>query len=398
MASAVVSWSPNYLWLKFRRAQLLDSLKTFWKYEPSTLLSAIESLLGYLSAPDEWGAPSTNKNGENQLSSETIGLRKKSGVTLVSISKKVPKHLVPWLAQLSEATNALLSSHKLLPMTEMHLYEFLSCVATAVDDPVARSNFVANVLANSLNTLESPEVKESVSSVENFLASLGISPATNVIDAETVQAVTSKFVRMFSSLNQLLSVGKRCHEATRKQHTNFVPLQNIGSGAELSVSNFPDEGPVSLRDLALNDPFAPLGPRVIPILVQILDVTLQIWHPDEQAVLLQNPVQRYALAISDDEAYLSQKHDNKNGGVFGEGGTAGSVVAGADRRDRNLAPKWSGWLNELRNTCFQLLGLLAGERVLYAPELAGYFPKLVSVVVNPSHLRSMEHRHLTQYL
>lgn len=398
MANAVVSWSPNYLWLKFRRAQLLDSLKTFWEYEPSTLLSAIESLLGNLSAPDEWGAPSTNDKGESRLSSETTGLRKKSGAALVSISKKVPKHLVPWLAQLSEATNALLSSHRLLPMTEMHLYEFLSCVATAVDDPVARSNFVANVLANSLNTLESPEVKQSVLSVENFLTSLGISPATNVTDPETVQAVTSKFVRMFSSLNQLLSVGKRCHEATRKQHTNFVPLQNIGSGAELSASNFPDEGPVSLRDLALNDPFAPLGPRVLPILVQILDATLQIWHPEQQAVLLQNPVQRYVLAISDDEAYLSQKHDNKNGGVFGEGGTAGSVVAGADRRDRNLAPKWSGWLNELRNTCFQLLGLLAGERVLYAPELAGHFPKFVSVVVNPSHLRSMEHRHFTQYL
>jgi hypothetical protein len=403
MANAVVSWSPNYLWLKFRRAQLLDSLKTFWKYEPSTLLPAIESLLGYLSAPDEWGGPSTNSNGESRLSGETIGLRKKSGVALVSISKKVPKHLVPWLSQLSEATNALLSSHKLLPMTEMHLYEFLSCVATAVDDPVARSNFVANVLANSLNTLESPEVKQNISSVENFLVSLGISPATNlqasVTNPDNVQAVTTKFVRMFSSLNQLLSVGKRCHEATRKQQTNFtVPLHNIGSGAELSVSNFPDEGPVSLRDLALSDPFAPLGPRVLPILAQILDVTLQVWHPEQQAVLLQSPVQRYALAISDDEAYLSQKHDNKNGGVFGEGGTAGSVVAGTDRRERNLAPKWSGWLNELRNTCFQLLGLLAGERVLYSPEIAGYFPTFVSVVVNPSHLRSMEHRHFTQYL
>ena len=402
MAGAIVSWTPSYLWLKFRRAALLDSLKPYWKYDPSTLLPAIDSLLGYLRAPDEWGSPSSNSNGENQVSGDTIGLRKKSGVALVSISKQVPKHLVPWLSQLSEATSALLSSHELLPMTEMHLYEFLSCVATAVDDPVARSNFVANVLANSLSALESPEAQQGISSVENFLSFLGISQAATseacVTDPENVSTVTRRFARLFSALNQLLSVGKRCHEAARKRMDNFLPLQNLAPGAELSASNFPDEGPVSLRDLALKDPFAPLGPRVLPILIQIIDVTLRMWHPEQQAMLLQNPVQRYALAISDDEAYLSQKHDTKNGGVFGEGGTAGSVVAGTDRRARNLAPKWSGWLNELRNTCFQLLGLFAGERVLYAPELVQYFPKLVSVVVDTEHLRAMEHRHFTQYM
>jgi hypothetical protein len=288
-------------------------------------------------------------------------------------------------------------------MTEMHLYEFLSCVATAVEDPVARSNFVANVLANSLNILESPEVTQSISSVDSLLTSVGIIPETDlqarVTDPDNVKAVTSQFVRMFSSVNQLLSVGKRCHEAARKRYKNFVPLQELDvSVAELRSSHFPDEGPVSLRDLALNDPFAPLGSRVLPIVTQILDVTLQVWHPSRQAALLPNPIQRYALAISDDEAYLSQKHDSKNGGVFGEGGTAGSVVAGTDRRARNLAPKWSGWFNELRNTCFQLLGLFAGERVLYAPELSGYFPRFVSVVTNSTHLRAMEHRQINQFL
>jgi len=404
MVNAIVSWSPSYLWLKFRRAAILDSLKTYWKYDPSTLLPAIESLFGYLSAPDEWsGSPTTENGEESDLSGETTGLRKKSGVALVSISKKVPQHLVPWLSQLSEVSNALLSSHRLLPMTEMHLYEFLSCVATAVEEPVARSNFVANVLASSLTTLESPEVTESISSVENFLALVGITQDADlqarVVDPENVKAVTSKYCRLFSSVNQLLSVGKRCHESARKQYKNFIPLQDLDvSVAELNASHFPDEGPVSLRDLALSDPFAPLGPRILPMVTQILDVTLEIWHPDRQAALLQNPIQRYALAISDDEAYLSQKHDSKNGGVFGEGGTAGSVVAGVDRRALNLVPRWSGWFNEFRNTCFQMLGLFAGERVLYAPEVSGFFPKFVSVVANPAHLRAMEHRHLNQFL
>lgn len=368
-------------------------------------MPAIETLFGYLSAPDEWRAhsPADNGQGEFNLSGETIGLRKKSGVALVSISKNVPQHLVPWLTQLSEATNRLLSSHELLPMTEMHLYEFLSCVATAVEDPVARSNFVANVLTNSLNILESPDIAQSISSVDNLLASIGVTNSadlqSSVTDPATVKAVTDKYCRLFSSVNQLLSVGKRCHEAARRQYKNFIPLQDLDvTVADLKPTHFPDEGPMSLRDLSINDPFAPLAQRILPIVTQILDVTLGIWHPDKQATLLQNPISRYVLAISDDEAYLSQKHDSKNGGVFGEGGTAGSVVAGVDRRAQNLVPKWSGWLNELRNTCFQLLGLFAGERVLYAPEMSGFFPTFVSVVANPDHLRAVEHRHVNQYL
>ena len=95
---------------------------------------------------------------------------------------------------------------------------------------------------------------------------------------------------------------------------------------------------------------------------------------------------------------MARKTGGKNGGVFGEGGTAGSIIPGTDRRDMNLAPRWSGWLNEMRNALFQMLGLLAGQRVLYAPEVNEFFPQLVSVVTDPENLRAMEHRHCTQYL
>jgi hypothetical protein len=64
----------------------------------------------------------------------------------------------------------------------------------------------------------------------------------------------------------------------------------------------------------------------------------------------------------------------------------------------NLTPRWSGWFNELRNNCFQLLGLISAQRVLYAPEISHLYPQLVSVVANQDHLRSMEHRHLNQYM
>jgi hypothetical protein len=169
---------------------------------------------------------------------------------------------------------------------------------------------------------------------------------------------------MFSSLNQLLSVGKRCQEAAKQRPNGGIPVQYLSEVIDVSVmQNFPDEGPVSISDLAINDPFVPLWPKLLPILLQVFEVTLRVWHPKFQAILLRDNIQRYALAISDDEAYLATKQDSSVGGVFGKGGTAGSIISGIDRRDLNLTPKWSGWFNELRNNSFQLLGLLCAQRV-----------------------------------
>ena len=401
LARAVVTWNPTFLWLKFRRAQLLDALKHIWKYDPSTLLQGIDSLLGYLRAPDEWNNGSNDPRGLSRTSGEIVGLRKKSSSSLVAVARHIPQHLVPWLSQLSDASRSLLSSDDLLPTIRMHLYEFLSCVATAVDDPIQRANFVRDVLTDAINVIESPESQEAITSVEAFLASIGVAQAreypASVTDPNNVKQVSARFSRLFSAVNQLLSVGKRCHEASRKRPNGGIPIQDqmLSVGAS---QNFPDEGPVSIRDLAVNDPFVPLWPRILPNLLKIVAIILRIWRPEHQTVLLRDRIQRYALAISDDDAYLSRRNDVKSGGVFGEGGTAGSVIPGTDRRDLNLAPRWSSWLNEIRNTCFQMLGMCAGQRVLFAPEMSDLFPQFVAVVTDLDSLRAMEHRHLTQYM
>ena len=360
VANMIVSWNPNDVWLKFRRTTLLEALKHYWKHEPSTLPTGVDSLLIYLSAKDN--------PPKERLSEDAIGLRKKAGVSLVAVSKVVPNLLVPWLSQLSERAKSLLSSGELSPINEMHLYEFLSCVATAVENPVDRSNFVADVLASSMNLLESQEIQNAIQSTESLLSFMGITQAaTNpscVTDREFVTKVTSDFSNLFSSLNQLLSVGKRCQEAARKRPNGGLPVQTLSPVIDDTVTQtFPDEGPISINDLAVNDPFVPLWPKLVPTLLQVLDVTLRVWHPEFQAILLRNNIQRYALAISDDEAFLATKQDASVGGVFGKGGTAGSIVSGTDRRDMNLVPKWSGWFNEMRNNCFQLLGLLCAQRV-----------------------------------
>jgi len=358
VANMIVSWNPNDIWLKFRRTLLLEALKHYWKYEPSTLPTGVDSLLLYLSATDN---PPKERHSE-----DIIGLRKKCGVSLVAVSKVVPDLLVPWLSQLSGRAKTLLTSGGLSPVNEMHLYEFLSSVATAVENPVDRSNFVADVLASSIQSLESPNIQNAIQSTEGLLSFMGITQAINpvcVTDRDFVKKVNTDFVILFSSLNQLLSVGKRCHSAARKRPNGGLPVQNLSPVIDESMQNFPDEGPVSINDLAINDPFVPLWPKLLPTLLQVLDITLRVWHPEFQATFLQNNIQRYALAISDDEAYLAMKQESSVGGVFGEGGTAGSIISGTDRRDMNLTPKWAGWFNELRNNCFQLLGLLCSQRV-----------------------------------
>ena len=329
LASMIVSWNPNDLWLKFRRTMLLEALKHYWKYDPTTLSNGVDSLLVYLSATDNPPRPT--------LSSDAVGLRKKVGVSIVAVAKVVSHLLVPWLTQLSDRAKTLLSTGGLSPTNEMHLLEFLSCVATAVENPIDRSNFIMDVLSNALRTLESIEVQNAIASVDGMLSFLGISQVSSdpncVTNKTFVKKVTSDFSAMFSSLNQLLSVGKRCHEAARARPNGGLPMQNLPPLIDENSTHFPDEGPVSINELAINDPFVPMWPKLLPILIRVLDVTLGVWHPERQAMLLRNNIQRYALAISDDEAYLAKKQESSTGGVFGEGGTAGSVVSGWDRRD-----------------------------------------------------------------
>lgn len=400
IANKLISWNPADTWLKFRRVTLLESLKYYWPYDTTRLVSAVEIFLRYLGE----NATESGVAGAS-LSEDLVSLRKKSGVSLVAVTKKVPHLLVGWLPQLSSQSKILLSSDTMLPMNSMHLYEFLSCVATAIEDPTSRSSFISDVLANAMTTIES-SLADAYSSVQNFSSFLGIEQAennpTSLTDKTNVNNITNNYVSLFTAYNQLLSVGKRCHEAVRSKPNAGIPLSDAELSAEMpqNQQNFPDEGPVSIAILSINDPFVHLWPRILPPLLKTIDAVLGLWHPEYQAKYLCNSVQRFVYAISDDEAYLAKNQNMQvpGGGVFGEDGTAGSVVSGWSRRSCNLAPRWSGWLNEIRNTTFQMIGLLAASRTLFSPDLAHLYPQFVSTVANPIHLKYMEHRHMTQYM
>ena len=409
LAACISSWNPKDLWLRFRRAQLLEAMKNFWKKcstesASSTLLQTIDSLLKYLALPDEWENRSLTSS---DTSPETVGLKKKSGVALVSISKLVPARLVPWLAQLSNATSSLLSSEGLIPTNQMHLYEFLTCVATAIEDHTSRSKFIGDVLSSSIATLLSPENQQRVLSPESILALIGADQALkdpqNLTNPAFVDQKEAEYNQLFASLNRLLSVGKRCNEASRKTMlVGGVSMEYFQSrlcpGGNV-MEEFPDEVALTLEQLSHGDPFSLLWPRFLPTLLTAYNSVLGIWVPERQGILLNDTYQKYVLALSDDEAFLSKNHDSKSvGGVFGEGGTAGSIISGVNRRDKNLVPKWSGWLNELRNTCFQLLGLLCASRVVFAPEISPLYPEIVGALTKTENLKGMEHRHFVQFV
>ena len=241
VANMIVSWSPDDTCLKFRRTTLLEALKHFWKCEPSTLPAGVDSLLLYLNA--------TDNPPKDRHSDDVIGLRKKCGISLVGVSKVVPNLLVPWLSQLSGRAKTLLTSGGLSPINEMHLYEFLSCVATAVENPADRSNFVADVLANAIRSIECPNVQNAIQSSESLLSFMGISQAAAnpscVTDRKFVEKVNKNFINLFSSFNQLLSVGKRCHGAAKKRPNGGLPLQHLNPDIDEinTAQNFPDEGP-----------------------------------------------------------------------------------------------------------------------------------------------------------
>ena len=352
MVQSIIQWNPEYLWLRFRRAAILETLKYYWKHEPSTLLQAVSSLIGYIGLKDEWVSSTvqaSNATDGEGMSAETVSLKKKSGVALVAIAKLAPHHLVPWLNELSTTTSNLLSSQGLIPLNQMHLYEFLTCVASAVEDSAARAGFIATVLSSPLEILQSSELQQQIASPAALMSALGITQSSNAsqaTNADFVRSVYQAYVRIFTSLNRLLSVGKRCNEAARKRGAGGIGGVKAVNGS--AAGHFIDEGPLSLQDLAINDPFAPLWPQILPSLIKLTTAVLGIWRPEHQAVLLRNAYQRYALAISDDEVFSIKNYDKGSGGVFGEGGTAGSIVSGTDRRDVNLVPKWSGWLSELR--------------------------------------------------
>ena len=80
-----------------RRITLLESMRHYWVADPSTLPRGIEAMLTYLTFTDP----------DNALQTQ---VRKKAGISLVTVSKKTAKLLVQHVAQLTEMSKTVLSN------------------------------------------------------------------------------------------------------------------------------------------------------------------------------------------------------------------------------------------------------------------------------------------------
>ena len=235
VATQVVAWNPVTLKTLTRKCAWTESLRHFWVHDTQTnsLPGAVEAMFVLLSARDDPASTAPILNQE-QLSPDTVLLRRKAGSALVGIGKSCDAKLVSYVGQLAERSSQLMNANVLLPNQKQHLIEFLTCVASAVDDVQQKTSFVSSMVGESLNYLTSPEFTSLVASADSLLSQLGITNATpqSVVDVGTVNSTSTVYSKLFSALNQLLSVGKRCHESKGNNK-----LYTKAGAAEMQVSH-----------------------------------------------------------------------------------------------------------------------------------------------------------------
>mmetsp|Transcript_14279 Transcript_14279/g.29330 ORF Transcript_14279/g.29330 Transcript_14279/m.29330 type:complete len:1346 (-) Transcript_14279:24-4061(-) len=371
IATILMGWETNSEPKIVMKIGFLESLSHYFSQSPASLPTSIMQLLNFLSYSPTDPLP-------EPVPPQVVVIRRKSGTALVSLGKANSHSLVQYVSELSTASSELLASNKLLPPQRIHLIEFLTCVSSAIQDHQEKTNFVASILAEPNNILTSdPTFHQMSSSPNGILQTLQIMPPpslASITDPATVTATSKNFAKVFMAMNQLLSVGKRCDERAKSQLTH----------------NLPEEA-IPLSTLSTSDPFVPIWPSILSPILSILNSTIQIWTPSIRATLLNNELQRYALALSDEEAVVATQK------TMEEVQTSGLVIKNTNKRKINLVPRWGGWLNELHNCPLQLLGLLASQRALYCPEIQHLYPNVISTF-SDSNLKSMEHRHFIQLL
>ncbi|GMH80393.1 hypothetical protein TL16_g08529 [Triparma laevis f. inornata] len=401
LAGKLVGWIPDFSPLYMQRhACFMESLRHFFFHDPLHLPTAVLNLFNCVAFRDA-KTPSGPIVSTEQLLPDNVLLRRKAGTALVSLGKACSTILLQFVDELLTKANALFNDTILLPPQIMHLIEFLTCVANATQDNAKKTSFIDSVLTDSVNALTSgAEMTAMTSSVENLLSAIAITPdPTNasVTDPVTVERISANYSRCFSALNQIMNVGKRCDENTKSKESPFlIPFKQ--QQQQFTLQNPPPtEGPISLTELAQFDAFVHLWPQILPALINTLSVAYQMWAPEIRCKLLSHKLQRYALALSDEEAIVATKKFTAGTNPMEQVEQTGYVCAGTNKRKINLVPRWAGWMNELRNCPLQMLGLLASQRALFCPELQPILPSIINIF-SSQNLKALEHRHLIQLL
>jgi len=160
-----------------------------------------------------------------------------------------------------------------LRSAQMHIYEFLICVANAMTDFVARNSFVHTILSESIEQWAGAECGAFFASVESLLGCMGVSGSANnpnfVVNMAEITKVSGIYGKVFLPLSTLMSVGKRCEESSRDRNE-----ENLCNSS------------VCLTDLSKIDPYVQFWPRILPQVTQVLKTTMSVWHHSVRKMLL----------------------------------------------------------------------------------------------------------------
>eukprot|EP00752_Nemacystus_decipiens_P008991 g8026.t1 len=361
VAELMINWQPNGSILIGHQLTVLESCKTLFVHEAGMLQSVFDKLFTLLEQPD----PSINLAAMAgaavvTASPEVEAVRQAASKCLVVLATGVSAVLVVALATICQRVNAVINNNRPSLAVRTHLLELLVVVSNSVKDDDQRRGFVLDMLKEPMGVWVGEEVTNAVSSPDQLLARLGITPDLPADEAayapgapRTKQAATA-FQNLRAPLTVLLGLGLRVSVGEKKGfHGDLDAMVRAG-----------------MEGLSAANPFALAWSQALPNIVNMMRCIHLLWAPPTRERLLGHPIARATLAMIPAGESEANRRTNKSGDY---------EVSPQDLQKLPLVSQWCRMLHDLRTVCYNLLGLACRQGALYLAIPAG---KVQDVVVN----------------
>eukprot|EP00903_Cladosiphon_okamuranus_P010030 g9512.t1 len=375
VAELMINWQPNGSILIGHQLTVLESCKMLFVHESGMLQSVFDKLFKLLEEPD----PSINLAalaGATVVtaSPEVEAVRQAASKCLVVLGTGVSAVLVVALGGICQRVNAVINNNRPSLAVRTHLLELLVVVSNSVKDDNQRRGFVLDMLKEPMGVWVGEDVTNAVSSPDQLLARLGITPdlpadeAAYAPDAPRTKQAAMAFQNMRAPLTVLLGLGLRVSVGEDKSfHGDLDAMVRAG-----------------MEGLSAANPFALAWSQALPNIVNMMRCIHMLWAPPTRQRLLSHPVARATLAMIPAGESEANRRTNKSGDY---------EVSPQDLQKLPLVSQWCRMLHDLRTVCYTLLGLACRQGALY---LAVSADKVQDVVVNGilAGFEYIENRHL----
>lgn len=189
--------------------------------------------------------------------------------------------------------------------------------------------------------------RQALGTVPAFLGLLGVGADGSVPTTEAAwDAVRDRTHALLGALNTFLGVTRRLKVPVQDDISSKDP--QLATVAKALITE-----QLSLEALAEVNPFVPIWGRILPNLLQLLRVLHGMWATDVRATLAAHPEARHLLSLNDDEVHSRVK--------------AGGQRPPQLSSSQAVAPvrRWPLWLNQIRQSAYQLLEKACHHKVMY---------------------------------